>query len=181
MPAKSSGSASMGTMRKLGIALILCLLLAAVLIGRQPQVKGADAILKGMTLEQKIGALFMTRPEVLGELIAPGQNFGANYRQYPVSGVVFFAKNLQSPSQVTSYIAELQSLPGLPLLIGVDQEGGTISRFSPAQFDMPVLPSMYSIGQGRDPAKAYDALQKAGDLVLPQTALLSHCSGETRW
>ena len=153
---------------------MLCLLLIAAFLWVQlPKYRGtrsADEILEqraqdamaAMTLDQKIAALFMVRPEALGDLTASGARLEENYSNYPVSGVVFFAKNLIDAGQTKSYIADVQLLSGIPLLIATDQEGGTISRFSPKTFDVPVLPSMFEIGQSGRPERAYEALNATG-------------------
>lgn len=149
------------------------LLIAAFLWVQLPKYRGArsaEEILEqraqdamaAMTLDQKIAALFMVRPEALGDLTASGARLEENYSNYPVSGVVFFAKNLIDAGQTKSYIADVQLLSGIPLLIATDQEGGTISRFSPKTFDVPVLPSMFEIGQIGRPERAYEALNATG-------------------
>ena len=39
-----------------------------------------------------------------------------------------YARNIQSPSQVRALTAEIQNLAAIPLLIGIDQEGGRVAR-----------------------------------------------------
>lgn len=162
-------------MKKLASAIVLCLFLTSALLWVQlPKWRGAqnpEAVLNqlvqdalsAMTLDQKIAALFMVRPEELGDLTAPGDHLEENYSSYPVSGVIFFAKNLIDAEQTKEYIADMQLLSGIPLLIATDQEGGRISRFSPETFDVPVLPSMYEIGQSGRPERAYEAMKATGE------------------
>lgn len=121
----------------------------------------ARKILRDMTLEDKIGALFVVRPEDLGETTTPGDNLATNYRRYPVSGFIFFGENLLNPSQTREYIESIQQLPATPLLIAVDQEGGKVSRFN-SEFDMPQLPSMYDVGLSQEPGRAFDGLRQIG-------------------
>ncbi len=54
-------------------------------------------------------------------------------RQWGVGGVVLFARNVDAPEQVADLVRELQEEArradyDLPLLIGVDQEGGRVAR-----------------------------------------------------
>ncbi|HSB37238.1 MAG TPA: glycoside hydrolase family 3 N-terminal domain-containing protein, partial [Thermoanaerobaculia bacterium] len=46
-------------------------------------------------------------------------------------GFLLFRRNLSSPSQVISLIAELRGLSSRPPLLFVDQEGGTVDRIGP--------------------------------------------------
>jgi beta-N-acetylhexosaminidase len=94
--------------------------------------KDPDAIraqIAGMTLEEKVGQLFMITlySSELGdtdrhliETIHPG-------------GVVLFPHNIRSPEQIARLTNDLQSYaqqvgPDVPLLIAVDEEGGRVSR-----------------------------------------------------
>ncbi len=86
--------------------------------------------LKNMTLEEKVGQLF-----VIG---FDGPTFDAGLRQmiveYGVGGIIFFARNVQSPEQAAELTNALQAAakegghPGL--LAAVDQEGGRVARLT---------------------------------------------------
>lgn len=68
--------------------------------------------------------------------------------QRGIGGVILFARNYESPRQISSLCAELKEKAGRPLLICIDQEGGRVRRlrepFAP-------IPSMRSLGQTDDP------------------------------
>ncbi len=54
-------------------------------------------------------------------------------RQHNIGGVILFAENLQTPAQIIRLTRQLQqaaaeSSLGLPLFIGIDQEGGRVAR-----------------------------------------------------
>lgn len=54
-------------------------------------------------------------------------------RDFGVGGVILFSRNVDAPEQVAELVRELQSLARdagheLPLLVGVDQEGGRVAR-----------------------------------------------------
>jgi beta-N-acetylhexosaminidase len=54
-------------------------------------------------------------------------------RDYGVGGVILFARNVDAPEQVAELVRELQAIARdafheLPLMIGIDQEGGRVAR-----------------------------------------------------
>lgn len=90
-----------------------------------------------LTLEQKVAQLFVITPEALtgvGTATQAGPTTEAALAQYPVGGIVYFQKNLLDPAQTKELIANsqryAQAACGLPLFIGVDEEGGTVVRIA---------------------------------------------------
>lgn len=79
-----------------------------------------------MTLEEKVGQLFMTYFEG-GSLNADAKRL---LHEAKVGGVVYytFSNGLTSPEQVRKLSQELQEETRIPLLIAVDQEGGPVTR-----------------------------------------------------
>lgn len=84
----------------------------------------AEEILNTMTLEDKIGQVFFIRCPVDEKLesvmaLKPG-------------GVILFGRDLDGRSQqkVIDKNNQLQSMASIPLLIGVDEEGGIVNRVS---------------------------------------------------
>ncbi len=77
-------------------------------------------------------------------------------RRTRASGVILFARNIGSPAELYALIATLQeqaALLGLPpLLVGVDQEGGTVTRLRPP---FTTVPSQMAQAASADPAAAY--------------------------
>jgi len=64
---------------------------------------------------------------------APSDDLRRILRDYAPGGVVLFSRNVDAPEQVSDLVRELQELARdggaeLPLLIGVDQEGGRVAR-----------------------------------------------------
>jgi beta-N-acetylhexosaminidase len=80
--------------------------------------------ISSMTLDEKVGQLFLVRcPEIRITETAAEYKFG---------GYVYFAVNFdkRSRSEVTDEIAGCQAVSDIPMLIAVDEEGGTVNRVS---------------------------------------------------
>ena len=83
--------------------------------------------------------------------------------QYPVGGIVYFAKNLEDREQTVALLENTQSYAKIPLFLGVDEEGGTVSRVgSNPDMGVPSVGDMRSLGKQQDPAAAYAAGQDIG-------------------
>lgn len=105
-----------------------------------------------LTLEQKVGQLFIVRPDALDltlaqETINDAKADGVTeltdamrdaLRTYPVGGICQFGKNITDPAQIKRFNDDLQAASQTPLFITVDEEGGRVSRLAnnPA-FDLP--------------------------------------------
>lgn len=73
-------------------------------------------------------------------------------REFDLGGVIYFARNIESPEQVAELSREAQELAqDLPLWISVDQEGGRVARLK-APFT--VWPPMITLGRSGDVALA---------------------------
>lgn len=93
----------------------------------------AEEILSGMTTQEKVYQLFMVTPEALtgvNTATRAGEATQQALSGMPVGGIVYFADNLETSEQTTQMIAATQSYSRLPLLIGVDEEGGRVARVS---------------------------------------------------
>lgn len=65
-------------------------------------------------------------------------------------GIVLFRRNVESPQQVKDLVAGAQELAraklGRPLLVAIDQEGGTVQRLAPHFTNLPSAGSLASQG-----------------------------------
>lgn len=126
--------------------------------------------LEQMTLEEKVSQLFVITPEALtgySSVTAAGAATKEAYDRYPVGGLVYFSENLESETQVKDMVSNTKKYAmdriGIPVLISVDEEGGTVARIgnNPA-FQVPKVGNMAEIGGSKDPTKAYEAGKTLG-------------------
>lgn len=80
--------------------------------------------ISGMSDAQKVGQLFFAR--------CPETDAAGFVTQYQPAGLILFGRDFEgrTPETLRAFLAECQSAAGLPLLVGVDEEGGTVTRIS---------------------------------------------------
>ncbi len=91
----------------------------------------AEQTLAQMTTAEKIGQLLMmdfrTNADGTG-MTTLGESVATQIADYALGGVILFAENLDTATQTTQLIADMQACASIPLFIGVDEEGGLVSR-----------------------------------------------------
>ena len=90
----------------------------------KPQKSKLETYVDSMTLEQMVGQMFFAR--------CPSSGAAAQISSYHPGGYILFARDFQNqtPASVKSTISGYQSASRTPMLIGVDEEGGTVVRVS---------------------------------------------------
>ncbi len=130
------------------------------------EVDGVEAILRDMSLREKIGQLFCVRPEAI--MVSGSKVLGEKSREilarYPVGGFIFFANNISSAAQLRQLMTDLSSVTKIPPYFSVDEEGGSVARIanSSAYPNVPDVGSMGKIGNSGDPEKAREAGRTIG-------------------
>lgn len=123
--------------------------------------EAAEKILSEMTLDEKIYQMMFVTPESItgmGTCIVALETTKNAIRQMPVGGIIYFTKNVQTAQQLTDMISDTQSYSKIPLFIGVDEEGGTVSRLGDiAELGMTEIGDMADIGKSEDTGSAYEA------------------------
>jgi len=118
-----------------------------------PTPSPAEQLLAGMTAEEKVWQLFILHPSQLtetGTLLTDAQGVA---EILPAGGIILDSTNLESEAQTLALIADLQALSEIPLLVSVDEEGGTVARVGPA-LGMTTLNSMFHYrAEGTDRAR----------------------------
>ena len=116
----------------------------------------AEQILHSMTLEEKVGQMILARCPQSG---APEQAAA-----YHLGGYLLFARDFdgKTADEVSDEIQSIQSSAAIPLLIGVDEEGGEVNRISryPVFRDQPFLSPQQLYQQGGWEAIRSDTVEK---------------------
>ena len=83
-----------------------------------------DAILGSMSLEEKVGQLFFVR--------CPAENAVEDVSAYHLGGYILFGRDTKdkTANELIQTIQSYQDAAAIPLLTGVDEEGGTVVRVS---------------------------------------------------
>ena len=123
-----------------------------------PRQNAIEALLSAMTVEEKVGQLFFAR--------CPLGDAAELAEEYHLGGYLLFGRDFKDKSleQVQAAIASYQQAASIPMLIGVDEEGGTVVRVSsnpdlrPQRFPSPQ--QLYA--QGGLEAVAADTAEKDG-------------------
>lgn len=139
-----------------------------------------DEMLAAMTLREKVGQLFIIRPDTLDPdqrpeqimdpyadgVTAVSEKMAERLEQYPAGGVILFAKNLVSPELLIQFNWDLQSISSVPLFLCVDEEGGLVARLANHDaFDLPRYPNAAVVGFSGDPADAREMGHTIGDYL----------------
>lgn len=120
----------------------------------------AQRLVAAMSVEAQAGQVIVARitgtaPDVGADLV----------RTYGLGGVILFAENVVSPEQVAALTTGLQQAVAsagrtFPLVVGVDQEGGTVARLAAGVTEMPAY---MSLGAARDPELAEAVALASGE------------------
>lgn len=103
--------------------------------------------LSAMTVEEKVGQLLVAGIDGL----TPGEDGRIAIQDYKVGGIILFGRNVESAGQLVELTNGLKELNGnyVNLFLGVDEEGGRVSRMPP---EVAELPSAYEyVRNGGDP------------------------------
>ncbi len=134
-------------------------------------------ILSKMTLEEKIGQLFIVKPETLCPSIDYSPEKGVtkindeivnNINKCHIGGIILFSKNIKNEKQLKSFINDLQSSSKYKLFISVDEEGGLVSRVANCDaFHVKKYKNIQSIGNTNNESKAKELGSTIGSYLKP--------------
>lgn len=91
---------------------------------KQEQKSYSEILLEEMSLEEKVGQMFIVR--------CPDEYAVKKVSEYHIGGYILFAKDFENETKASmkKTIESYQNVANIPLFIGVDEEGGTVNRVS---------------------------------------------------
>ncbi|MEV4670454.1 glycoside hydrolase family 3 N-terminal domain-containing protein [Actinomadura sp. NPDC049382] len=104
-----------------------------------------------MSVQEKVGQLFVPT-------FASRADALAKIRKYHVGGLIYFPQNFGSPAKTAAQSNALQKASAIPLLLGVDEEQGIVSR---TPF-ITRFPGNMALGATRNPEDARAAARVTG-------------------
>ena len=136
----------------------------------EEELSEADKILQDMSIEDKVAQLFIITPDALTDntgVTMAGDATKAAIDSTPVGGIIYMGDNLQTPDQVKEMLSNTNKYSedrvGLPMLLGVDEEGGTVKRIAgKITFGVEDVGDMANIGATGDVEQAKQVGVKIG-------------------
>ena len=136
-------------------------------------------MLKSMTLREKVGQMFIIRPDQLVTSLAPAsthtskaskvksfsQEMLDTLKDYPAGGFIIFDKNIESSTQIKNFTAKMREVSKYLPFVAIDEEGGQVTRLAGSTdkgIRVKTYRSMGAIGKTGDPANALEAGQTIG-------------------
>lgn len=151
-----------------GLVLSCCAVVSASSSGLSPE-EGVEALLSQMTLEEKIHQLFFVTPESIARersttKVTP--ELEAGLARCPVGGIVVLPGNIKGENQLAHLLQGMQQTAqakhGIGLFLGVDEEGGGVSRVANMLQLSQKQPVPGDIGKTGDPTQAFASGQVIG-------------------
>ncbi len=131
---------------------------------KDPLEEEIDGILAGMTTQQKVAALFLTSPEALtgvGQAVRAGDGTKTALEEYPVGGLLYSAKNIQSRDQFTEMLTNTKTMSAFPIFLAVTEEGGKNNTVA-GKMGITAIESAETYAQGEDGGMVSEAYLTMG-------------------
>ena len=125
----------------------------------------AGDVLNTMTLEEKIGQLFIVCTDSLdfSAETSMTKEMKENLARFQPGGVIFFSFNIENRQQTSTFIDDMQKCVKIPLFIGVDEEGGMVARIgNNKDMGTTAFPTMKVIGDSGSPEEARNVGETIG-------------------
>ena len=131
--------------------------------------EAARAILNKMSLEEKVGQLFFiasrTNKDGTNRLTMT-EDLETLIKTCHPGGFLFFAENLDTIAQTTTFIEAIKLASRYPLFMGIDEEGGLVTRLNKATaLHSTKMPDAFTIGLTGNPEFAFEAARAIGEEI----------------
>ncbi len=120
-----------------------------------------ERLIQAMTVEEKVGQLFLAR--------CPAEDALADIQTYHLGGYILFGRDFMNdtPQSVRQTIKAYQQAADIPMLIAVDEEGGTVCRVSCySQYQDTKFPSPRRLYQSGGMEAVLEAEREKATLLL---------------
>lgn len=121
----------------------------------EEQLASIENYVDSMSTDEKIGQLFMMhfRTDADGNNIEiMSDEIAEQISEYHLGGVILFSENIDTAEQTTQLIEDMQSAADLPLFVGVDEEGGAVTRLGNSNMDYEATPAAGDIASNEEAA-----------------------------
>lgn len=133
----------------------------------------AGDYLKNMTVEEKVGQIFMVNLEQIDnrkgsyyEFRKATETMKGNIAKYHVGGVILFSRNIAKRKQTIKLTSGLLHADRTPLFIAVDEEGGRVSRIAVnPKMKTTSFPAAEEIGKKKDDEYTYNMGKTIGSEI----------------
>jgi len=130
----------------------------------EPTPSPVDAMLASMTLREKVSQLFFLPLGISSQeaedvwFREPGEGLQAYVQDTQAGGYILFADNITTQSGTKELVNATVAASGVAPFIGIDEEGGSVSRLTSAKLEgYENQPPAEKIGGIADPQDAYNA------------------------
>jgi beta-N-acetylhexosaminidase len=134
--------------------------------------KSVEEKLETMSLEEKVAQLFILSPEALTgvDLVEQaGEQTKQAIQDYPIGGLFYVSANMGSEEQIKNMLVSVQKYSqdriGLPLFLGIQEEGGTVSPFEGNTSFKLDVESASTLGKNEDTDATYNAGKSIGSYM----------------
>ncbi len=142
-------------------------------MSREDAIYAAMDYMENMTLEEKVGQLFVVNLELLDDTKGNFYEWKKitkvmkeNLAKYHVGGVILFSRNIEKRKQTKKLIRKLQKNASIPLFVTVDEEGGDVARIgSNPNMKTTTFPTMEEVGKEEDAEYAYNMGATIGEEI----------------
>lgn len=109
-----------------------------------------EAVISEMTLEEKVAGLFIVTPESItgvSQAVQAGEGTRTTLEKYPVGGLIYSKKNVQSEEQVKKMVENSMAYSKYPLFIAADESLGESSQLASYGINLNFV-SMANVAEG---------------------------------
>lgn len=133
-------------------------------MSREDAIYAAMDYMENMTIEEKVGQLFVVNLELLDDTRGNFYEWQKitrvmkeNLTKYSVGGVILFSRNIEKRKQTKKLIRKLQKNAPVSLFVTVDEEGGDVARIgNNPNMKTTTFPTMEEVGENEDAEYAYN-------------------------